>query len=161
MSVLFGFTYSMPTALEPDLIYYSHEETSAGKVRNYTYNNTSTDTEGNILKYRMQQLGKSDIQFTYKKRLSAGLSGRYYGYMKNIDIFLYQLDKPKAMHSGIVKYREEHNDGNFIVDMRVGYIVKDFKFSVLINNVFNTEYSLRPITIEAPRTTSLQVILSI
>jgi outer membrane receptor protein involved in Fe transport len=60
-----------------------------------------------------------------------------------------------------VKYREEHHDGNFIVDMRVGYVVKDFKFSVLINNVFNTEYSLRPITIEAPRTTSLQVILSI
>lgn len=161
MSLLFGFTYSVPTALEPDLIYYTHTETAAGKVRNYTYNNTSTDTDGNILKYRMQQLGKSDIQLTFKKRLSAGLSGRYYGYMKNIDIFLYQLDQPKAMHSGIVKYREAHHDGNFIVDMRVGYVVKDFKFSVLINNVFNTEYSLRPITIEAPRTTSLQVILSI
>jgi outer membrane cobalamin receptor len=161
MSILFGFTYSVPTALDPDLVYYTHTETSAGKVREYTYNNTSTDTDGNILKYRMQQIGKSDIQLTYKKRLSAGLSGRYYGYMKNIDVFLYQLDQPKAMHSGVVKYREEHHDGNFIVDMRVGYVVKDFKFSVLINNVFNTEYSLRPITIEAPRTTSLQVILSI
>lgn len=161
VSLLFGYTYSVPMALEPDLVYYTSVETAAGKVRNYTYNNTSTDTEGNILKYRMQHLGKSDIQFTYKKRLSAGLSGRYYGYMKNIDIFLYQLDQPKAMHSGIVKYREQHHDGNFIVDMRVGYIVKDFKFSILINNVFNTEYSLRPITVEAPRTTSLQVILAI
>ncbi len=161
VSILLGYTYSVPMALDPDLVYYTHVETSAGKVRNYSYNSTSTNTEGNILKYRMQQLGKSDLQFTFKKRLSAGISGRYYGYMKNIDIFLYQLDQPKAMHSGIVKYREQHHDGNFIVDLRVGYVVKDFKFSVLINNIFNTEYSLRPITIEAPRTTSLQVILAI
>jgi len=109
----------------------------------------------------MQQLAKTDLQVTFKKKLSAGISGRYYGYMKNIDIFLYQLDQPNAMHSGIKKYREEHNNGNFIVDFRVCYMLKDFKFSVLINNVFNTEYSLRPITIESPRTTSIQVILSI
>ena len=81
--------------------------------------------------------------------------------MKNIDIFLYQLDQPKAMHSGIKGYREQNKDGNFIVDIRVSYSIRDFKFSLLVNNFFNTEYSLRPITIESPRTTSLQVILHI
>jgi hypothetical protein len=81
--------------------------------------------------------------------------------MKNIDVFLYQLDQPNAMHSGIKKYREQNKDGNFIVDVRLSYSYGDFKFSFLVNNFFNTEYSLRPITIEAPRTTSLQVLLHI
>lgn len=81
--------------------------------------------------------------------------------MKNIDIFLYQLDAPKAMHSGIKEYRDQNKDGNFIVDIRVSYNIRDFKFSLLVNNFFNTEYSLRPITIESPRTTSLQVLLHI
>ncbi|MBL6950780.1 MAG: hypothetical protein ISR57_09075, partial [Bacteroidales bacterium] len=49
----------------------------------------------------------------------------------------------------------------FIVDFRVSYLIKDFKISLMMNNVFNTEYSLRPITIEAPRSTSLQVVMTI
>jgi len=161
LTVLLGYTYSVPKALDPDLVYYENFESSTQKIRYYTYSSTSSDTNGYILKYRMQQLAKTDLQFTFKKRFSAGISGRYYGFMKNIDIFLYQLDQPNAMHSGIKRYREEHNNGNFIVDFRVGFLLKDFKFSLMVNNIFNTEYSLRPITIESPRTTSLQVILSI
>jgi outer membrane receptor protein involved in Fe transport len=65
------------------------------------------------------------------------------------------------MHSGIVKYREEHHDGNFIVDFRISYMIRDFRISFLVNNIFNTPYSLRPMTIEAPRTTSLQVVMTI
>ena len=161
LSVLLGYTYTVPKATAPDDVYYENFETSTQKTRYYTYANTSTDTTNNILKYRIQHLVKSDFQFTFKKRLSAGITGRYYGYMQNIDIFLYQLDTPKAMHSGIVKYRQEHNGGNFIVDLRVGYAFGIFKVSMIINNLMNTEYSLRPITIEAPRTTSLQVLLNI
>ena len=161
LSVILGYTYSNPIALDPNLVYYEHFEQSTQKIREYTYINTSSDTTGYILKYRIQHLGKSDIQFTFKKRISAGVTGRYYGFMKNIDIFLYQLDKPNAMHSGIVEYRENHNKGNFIVDFRVSYLIKDFKISLMMNNVFNTEYSLRPITIEAPRSTSLQVVMTI
>ena len=158
---MLGYTYSVPIALDPNLVYYEHIETGTGNLRQYTFNNTSSDTSGYILKYRIQHLGKADLQFTFKKRYSAGITGKYYGYMKNIDVFLYQLDKPKAMHSGIVKYREEHNKGNFIVDFRISVLIRDFKFSFLVNNVLNTEYSLRPITIEGPRTTSLQVVMTI
>ncbi|HTX87896.1 MAG TPA: TonB-dependent receptor [Bacteroidales bacterium] len=155
LAVLIGYTYSVPKAVDPDYIYY-HQ-----KTLDYTYANTSTDTTGNIMKYRIQHLVKSDIQITYRKHLSAGFSGRYYGYMRNIDKFLYQLDTPGAMHSGIQKYREDHHSGNFIVDFRISYTLRDFRFSLLVNNLLNTEYSLRPITIESPRTTSLQVVLTI
>jgi iron complex outermembrane receptor protein len=161
LSVLLGYTYTVPQATKPDQVYYTNLESSTGKTRSYTYANTSTDTANNILKYRIQQLVKSDFQFTFKKRLSAGITGKYYGYMQNIDIFLYQLDTPRAMHSGIIKYREKHHDGNFIVDCRVGYAFGIFKVSLIVNNLMNTEYSLRPITIEAPRTTSVQVLVNI
>ncbi|TSA27452.1 MAG: TonB-dependent receptor [Bacteroidetes bacterium] len=159
LSLLLGYTYSVPKALDPNLVYYEHQESGTSKIRQYTYINTSSDTSGFILKYRIQHLGKADIQLTLKKRISAGITGKYYGFMKNIDIFLIQLDQ--IMHSGIGKYREEHHKGNFIVDFRISYLLRDFKFSLIINNLFNTEYSLRPITIEPQRTTSLQVVLTI
>ncbi|NQV01109.1 MAG: TonB-dependent receptor [Bacteroidia bacterium] len=161
LSLLMGYTYSVPEVTDPNFVYYVNYEHSTGKELEYTYINTSSDTSDYILKYRIQHLGKADLQFTFKKRISAGITGRYYGFMKNIDIFLYDLDTPGAMHSGIVKYREEHHKGNFIVDCRVSFLVRDFKFSLLMNNLFNTEYSLRPITIEPPRSTSLQVVMTI
>jgi iron complex outermembrane receptor protein len=160
-SMLLGYTYSVPTALNPNAVYYTYKETNIGSTVNYTYTNTSSDTKGDILKYRIQSLFKSDLQLTFKKQFGIGFAGNYYGYMKNIDVFLDELDTPKLMNSGIIKYREEHNKGNFIVDSRVSYSYRDFKFSFLVKNFFNTEYSLRPMTIEAPRTTSLQVLLHI
>jgi iron complex outermembrane receptor protein len=163
LSVLIGYTYSVPQAKEPNLVYYQHFEQATHKTRSYTYNNTSTDTSGSIMKYRLQHTVKTDFQFTFKKKFSAGVNATYYSYMKNIDIFLYQLDTPDpgSMHSGIKKYRAEHNKGNIIVNFRVAYSLKIVKFSLLVNNLLNTEYSLRPITIEPPRVTSLQVVLNI
>ncbi|MCX6287299.1 MAG: TonB-dependent receptor [Bacteroidetes bacterium] len=159
LSVLVGYTYTVPEATKPNYVYYVNE---GPPKTSYTYANTSSDTSGNILKYRIQNLVKSDLQFTFRKRFSAGITGRYYGYMKNIDIFLYTLDKPSPfMHSGIVKYRELHHNGNFIVDFRMGYAFGIFKVSVMVNNIMNTEYSLRPVTIESPRTTSVQLLLNI
>jgi len=159
LSLLVGYTYSVPTALQPDLIYYSHKEVATGNVRNYSFNSTSSDPNGNILKYRIQSLLKSDFQLTFKKQFGIGFSGNYYGYMKNIDADLINLEP--VMHSGIKEYRDTHKTGNFIVDGRVSYSYRDFKFSFLVKNFFNTEYSLRPMTIEPPRTTSLQVLLHI
>jgi hypothetical protein len=155
LTVLIGYTYSVPKAADPDYVYYNQKNLS------YSFNLTSSDTTGDIMKYRIQHLFKSDIQITFRKHFSAGVSGRYYGYMKNIDIFLYRLDTPYAMHSGITKYREEHHSGNFIVDFRISYTIRDFRFSLLVNNLMNTQYSLRPITIESPRTTSFQVVMII
>ena len=161
MTLLLGYTYSVPTALHPNEVYYSTKQAGTGNAVPYTFISTSSDTKGDILKYRIQSLFKSDLQLTLKKKFGFGFSGNYYGYMKNIDIFLDQLDTPKLMNSGIVKYREENNKGNFIVDARLSYNYRDFKFSFLVKNLLNTEYSLRPMTIEAPRTTSLQVLLHI
>jgi hypothetical protein len=66
-----------------------------------------------------------------------------------------------GVKTGIKKYREEHDKGTFILDYRVSYAMRSFKFSVIVNNLLNTEFSLRPLTIEPPRMTQLQVIYRI
>ncbi len=159
LSVMVGYTYSVPQALDPNYVFY----VNPNNVKNsLTYLTTSSDTTGHILKYRVQSLLKADIQVTWR-RFSTGFGGRYYGFMQNIDKFFYEIldGQMFGVKTGIKKYREEHNTGTFIVDYRVSYALKSFKFSVIVNNLMNTEFSLRPLTIEPPRMTQLQVIYKI
>ena len=159
LSVMVGYTYSVPQALDPNYVFYVNPN---NKKNSLTYLTTSSDTTGHILKYRVQSLLKADVQVTWK-RFSTGFGGRYYGYMKNIDKFFYEIldGQMFGVKTGIKKYREEHNTGTFIVDYRVSYALKSFKFSVIVNNLMNTEFSLRPLTVEPPRMTQLQVIYNI
>ncbi len=153
LAVMVGYTYSIPQSLNPNYVFYVNPQQVNHSL---TYLNTSSDTSGHILKYRVQSTLKADAQVTWK-RFSTGLGGRFYGFMKNIDQFFYDaLD-----NTGIKKYREEHSKGTFIVDYRISYALKSFNFSVIVNNLMNTEFSLRPLTIEPPRMTQLQVIYKI
>ncbi|MCK9204596.1 MAG: TonB-dependent receptor [Bacteroidales bacterium] len=156
LGVMVGYTYSIPQSKDPNYVFYRDKKNA------YTYLSTSSDTSGYILKYRVQSVLKADVQLTWKK-FSTGFGGRFYGFMKNIDKFFYDfLDGQMfGVKTGIKKYREEHNTGTFILDYRLSYALKDFKFSVIVNNVFNTEFSLRPLTIEPPRMTQVQVIYKI
>lgn len=156
LGVMVGYTYTIPESKDPHYVFYKD------KKNNYTYITTSSDTSGYILKYRVQSLLKADVQLTWKK-FSTGFGGRFYGFMKNIDRFFYDfLDGQMfGVKTGIKKYREEHNTGTFILDYRLSYAFHDFKFSVIVNNMLNTEFSLRPLTIEPPRMTQLQVIYKI
>ena len=159
LSMMVGYTYSVPEALDPNYVFYVNPNTPNHPL---TYITTSSDTTGHILKYRVQSLLKSDVQVTWR-RFSTGFGGRYYGFMKNIDKFFYEIldGQMFGVKTGIKKYREEHNTGTFILDYRVSYAMKSFKFSVIVNNLLNTEFSLRPLTVEPPRMTQLQVIYRI
>jgi outer membrane cobalamin receptor len=156
IGVIVGYTYAVPKSTDPNYVFYQQ-----GKSK-YTYLTTSSDTNGYILKYRVQTLLKADLQVTWK-RFSTGFTGRYYGFMKNIDRFFYDfLDGQMfGVNTGIKKYREDHNTGTFIMDYRLGYNFKGFKFSLIVNNLLDTQFSLRPLTVEPPRLTQLQVIYKI
>jgi outer membrane receptor for ferric coprogen and ferric-rhodotorulic acid len=55
-------------------------------------------------------------------------------------------------------YWRNHN-GYHIFDARISYKINEKqKVSFICNNVFNIDYSLRPLKIEAPRTTSIQYV---
>lgn len=160
VTTLIGFTYTNP--VDPDY-------------------DPKTDTLGieglKVLKYRNQQLFKSDLQLDYKK-LSVGWSVRYYSFMENVDrrfvqSILHEYNDVAAgidfdavpttyILPGLKEYRKKHNKGDWIHDMRISYqLSKRLKTSLIVNNVFNAEYSLRPGDVRAPRMFLVQVMLKV
>ena len=124
LNLLFGYSYSVPQSLAPNYEFYSSKNPNDYN----TYLKSSSDTNGHILKYRIQSLLKTDLEITYKK-FSTGISVRYYGFMKNIDKFFIDYDKPTYFATGITKYREEHQTGTTVYDYRISFLLKALIFT--------------------------------
>ena len=150
MDVLGGYSYSLPQALEPNLVYATdsvHDKLS--------YESTSSNTANNVLKYRFEHIAKLDIELRYKKCFIGG-DWTYYSYMQNIDEVFYSL--ATLADYGIAQYREDHHTGINVFDAHAGLQTsKHLRLSFLVNNVFNLSYSLRPIKIEPPRSFALRL----
>jgi outer membrane receptor for ferric coprogen and ferric-rhodotorulic acid len=74
---------------------------------------------------------------------------------EDLDDFLGILGQPKP---GLKPYREANNKGAWVFDARLIYKATDkIAFSFIVNNLLNAEYALRPMSIESPRTTALQL----
>lgn len=105
----------------------------------------------NILKYRYKQLFKGDIEINPGLWMF-GISARYNSFMENIDKAFEQLIP------GVKSYREEHNEGDWVWDLRAGYRITDqFRFSVIVRNLLNHEYMGRPADMQPPRSYTLQL----
>lgn len=159
ISILAGYTYTLPKALEPNIELPVELE---GKP--LTYSKSSSDSTGNILKYRFQHLAKADIELTRGKWM-LGFSYRYNSFMQNIDRIFEDLDEYLGILQqptpGLKAYRQENNHGISVVDARIGYqLTNQIKASFVVNNLFNEEYTLRPMSIEPPRTTAVQLSVS-
>ncbi len=157
---LTGYTYTKPVSLTPDFVYA--RETSGG--REVTYLSTSSDTTDHILKYRLRHILRADLELNYNRFLF-GTSYRYTSFMDNIDLAFIEFDDDpddpndgfNPLTSGIVEWRRDNNGGNHIFDMRLGYNFSDrHRLAIVINNLFNKEYSVRPLVIESTRKTVLQ-----
>jgi outer membrane receptor protein involved in Fe transport len=164
VNFLMGYTYVMPQTLNPSSVFaIDSAEASGGVSAQLAYNNTSTDTTDNILKYRFRHLVKADVELTYRN-FSIGASARYYSFMENIDKTFYDLDKipgtniDGVLPTGIIEYREKNNDGSLVFDARISYrFAEKFTVALISNNIANLEYTLRPLKIESPRTIALQL----
>lgn len=164
LQLLAGYTYSIPISLTPDFIYATSPADSTNifalsDFREVNYTNTSSNSANNILKYRMQHLVRADVQADYEQ-WTLGLSVRYNSLMQNIDAVFETLDNvngfPQAL-TGINNWRDAHNTGDMVMDVRIAYKLKEIhRVSLIVNNMLNHEYAIRPLTIEAPRTTVIQ-----
>jgi iron complex outermembrane receptor protein len=116
-----------------------------------TLTNTSKE---NVLKYRYRTMFKIDVETEYKK-IYAGFSARYYSFMENID-------KPfEAAIPGVKTFRDTHNSGDWIFDLRAGYnFSESLRIGFNIKNAGNREYATRPADLQAPRTFLFQIIYS-
>ncbi len=159
-----NYTYSLPVCKETDKVYKS---TSS---KDYMYSNSSSNTDGNILKYRIQHMAKFDFDLKFFKYFSVGMGVQYMSAMKNVDGVFIEMDKNKEGYApwldnmdmdlpfyGIDEFMKRHSWGSLVLDLRASVDISHFTFSFVVNNLLNAEYSLRPLYIEAPRTYTLQV----
>lgn len=155
VQTLGGYTYAMPVSTTPNFVYARSQNFGNSPI---TYLNTSSDTTGNILKYRMVHLVRFDIQATYEK-FAVGMSYRYNSHMMNIDNAFEFLEEnlPNEFNPGIREWRQNNSRGDMVYDARASYqFNKHHKVALIMNNVLNREYAIRPLSIEAPRLTTIQ-----
>jgi outer membrane receptor protein involved in Fe transport len=108
---------------------------------------------------------KADVEARIYK-FTIGFSYRYYSRMQNIDRAFEDLEaltgeSPYFHAIKATRYWRTHY-GFEVIDFRLGWkVTEQHKISFIVNNVLNTDYSLRPMKIEAPRTAAIQYVYSI
>ncbi len=154
LSMLIGYTWSRPVSLDPDVPYANVADALFFPSFVVSYNSTSSDTRHNVLKYRYEHLLKADLELSYKV-VSMGVSFRSYSFMRNVDNVFLNEDI-----GSVVSFRERNNGPEHVLDWRFGYNVSETsRVSLVINNMLNREYALRPLVINAPRLIALQYTL--
>jgi len=167
MSLFVAYAFTNPKVLDTALVFHRIENLGY----DYTYKKASSDTNGQIMKYRIEHLGKADMDFTFYNMVTVGMSAQYYSQMRNVDYFFYQFDPQSSFapiyventlktlpFEGLDKYRQAHQDGTWVFGLRAGIEMWNVKLSIIVSNLFNKEYALRPMCPEAPRITTLQII---
>lgn len=143
LDILAGYTYTNPISLTPEYNY--------GEGVTTTYLGTSYDTTGHILKYRSPHLVRFDAQWTHPKGF-VGVSARYQSVLQNFDKAFVTFEELEFVDWGLRDWLEDHPTLPWIIDLRVGFNVSDHsRLSVVVSNLLNEEYSIRPLAIEAPR----------
>ncbi|MBL7787015.1 MAG: TonB-dependent receptor [Chitinophagales bacterium] len=142
-----GYTFTYPGDLETD--------TSQRKVTVFLDNLWQSfggvdSLQNSILRYRFRNNARLDAELNYKK-ITAGITLTYNSPMDKIDeVFLYVIP-------GLNDYRKTHTKGILVTDLRLLYRAsKQDTISLLIKNMFNTEYYWRPGIMEAPANVTLQ-----
>jgi iron complex outermembrane receptor protein len=164
MTVYLAYTYSQPKVLDTSYVFTDTAVSGA-----YNFRNTSSDTATQIMKYRLEHVMKADLSLTIFNIFTVGASAQYYSMMRNVDNFFYDFDRfsPSAgkwiatsrspyPFDGLSKYREAHKKGTTIVGLYASVEMWNVKLSLIVSNLLNTEYSLRPMAPEAPRVTTIQ-----
>ncbi len=164
LAYVVGYNYILPTTIEPDKVFA--RDFKPGGSGEFSYNSTSVDSVGGILKYRFLHTFKADFDFVLRDHFSVGLSARYFSKIENLDKAIIDFEEATVNTGGSLQailyqdYYQTKNNGNTIIDVRVGYQLNEHhKWSLVVANAFNKTYSLRPLKIEPMRTVMLQYSL--
>ena len=153
IDLLTGYTFTNPISTTPDLN-YNPDSTSYEA----TYYETSHDTTGHILKYRSPHVFRFDAQLS-GRHWFGGLSVRYQTALNNFDKAFIAFEENPAISGinwGVRQWLDENPSLPWIIDVRLGYEwTAGHKVTLVINNITNAEYAIRPMVMESPRLTSL------
>lgn len=156
-----GYVYTEPRDMDVDKR-NAEEEANTDLL---AMRSKSNDTK--YLKYRQKHSVKGVFDFEWK-RIQIGTNLIWKSKTLAADYFIVdERDKPydnlmdymRLMLFGDLRdYWKTHNTGFFTMDVRLGIkITKNIRFQGMINNLLNTEYSVRPMDVGAPRTFILQL----
>jgi outer membrane cobalamin receptor len=182
LSFLGGYTYTVPQSTSPDLVYATsvvdpgnplnlatafQQTPDLAAHANLSYTVSSENPANNILKYRMQHLVRFDAEAVYEDFL-LGASVRYNSRLQNIDKIFVLLDDLGAQYPtifpswGLSDWRAEKTTGDYVIDCRAGYnFTKTQRFSIVVSNLLNREYAIRPLAVEPGRQVVFQYQLHI
>ena len=135
IQILTGYTYIDPI--------YKDFETNE-QIRN------SVSESVNILKYRARHQIKCDMEADFG-RVRFGASWQYTSHIVNIDKAFESVPPINFDLFGLREYRDINDSGFHLLDCRVIFEFKPLSITLLANNILNSEYSLRPALLEAPR----------
>jgi iron complex outermembrane receptor protein len=148
LQILGGYTYVYPANLSADTTL-----ANPGKFLEFFWKNFDSEDEevlSTLLSYRFRHVAKLDLQSGYG-RFTVGVDLRYFSFMDKIDqvfgVFI----------PGVSDFRARNNGGDWIMGLRASADIGEYgNLTVLVNNVMNREYSLRPARMDAPRNLSVQ-----
>ncbi len=123
--------------------------------------------DSKYLKYRQKHSLKAVLDLQWN-RLTLGTNLTYKSKTLAVDYFMVderQKSEEDVMDivrsvifPGLHDYWMKHNTGYFAMDARLGIkISKGIQCWLMMNNLLNTEYSLRPMDVSPPRTLIFQV----
>ena len=108
-----------------------------------------------LLKYRSPHVFRFDVQVSGQK-FFGGLSARYQTALRNFDKAFIEFEEQGFCGMGRKQWLDENPELPWIFDARIGREwTNGHKLSLVISNLTNAEYSIRPLAMEAPRLTSL------
>ncbi len=150
-----GYTYAKSEALDPTKIIAID---NGG--RELTYLNTSSNTQDNILKYRPIHSAKTDVMFKFKK-LAFGFGTTIQSEVKNIDTAF--VSPPISFFvPGVESANNQGLSAFVLMNTRIGYnATKRLKVNLIISNIANKEYMIRPADFGSPRSLRFQVVYTL
>ena len=166
VGLLASFTKVNPIIIDPTNVYYQYPENGVFAGGTVNYEESSYYNEGDILKYRHENIFKFDLNLEYGLFM-AGLSTRYNSMMKNMDLVFgssgfneggVDIGLETDIKLGILDSRERMLDGDLIFDLRFGvHLSENVTLSFMIDNLLNREYQTRPADLGPPRSFSLKL----
>lgn len=150
IDLLAGYTFLDPRFLEFDLSGNDIPINDRPNATDGQINAANSSVDYNILKYRSRHQFKGDISATWHF-LTLGWALRQASHVEAVDrIFEQALPGVKA-------YRDQNDMGYWSHDIRLGgSFLENHTLTILCQNIFNEDYSVRPGILEPPRSWTLQ-----
>jgi hypothetical protein len=127
-------------------MYAMYPGTSAG----VSFNNTSSNPEGNILKYRIIDGVRMNFRAEHASGWSCGWNASCNTKIQNIDLALLELDPLNGY--GLTDWFEDRPDKMWLHGVQIGkQISPNSNIDLSVRNVTNKVYSLRPLAAEPNR----------